>query len=147
MIVGAEVNWNTCAYVGRYATKKVGLPANKEHYNNLGIEPEFFRMSRKPGIGRKWYEEHKDEIYKKDEIIIQKYKGGTMKVKPPKYYDKLYDIKNHEDLEKIKEKRRKDMENVNRIRMSQTSKFKKEQLRIDESIKENQAKSLIREKI
>lgn len=61
-------------------------------------------MSRKPGIGRKWFEDHKDEIYKKDEIIIRKYKGGTMKVKPPKYYDKLYDIENHENLEKIKEK-------------------------------------------
>lgn len=147
MIVAAEVNWNTCAYVARYVTKKVGLPADKEHYKNLGIEPEFFRMSRKPGIGRKWFEDHKDEIYKKDEIIIQKYGGGTMKVKPPRYYDKLYDIENHEGLEKIKDKRRKDMENVNRIRMKQTSLYKKEQLKVDESIKENQTKSLIRKKI
>lgn len=147
IVVAASVNWNTCAYVARYVTKKIGLPTNKEHYKNLGIEPEFFRMSRKPGIGRQWFEDHKEEIYKKDEIIVNKYGGGTMKVKPPKYYDKLYDIEKPEELKKIKEQRRKDMENINRIRMQQTTKFKKEQLNVEENIKENQAKALIREKV
>ena len=147
IIVAAEVNWNTCAYVARYVTKKVGLPTEKEHYKALGIEPEFFRMSRRPGIGREYYEQHKDEIYKKDKIIIQKYGGGLMKIKPPKYYDKLYDIENHEKMEEIKKKRKKDSERLNIIKYNQTTLYKKDQLKNEEQTKELQNKVLIRTKV
>ena len=147
MIVAAEVNWNTCAYVARYVTKKVGLPTDKEHYKCLGIEPEFFRMSRKPGIGREYYELNKDNIYKTDKLIIQKYGGGTLKIRPPKYYDKLYDIEYPEKMEKIKKERKKESERVNRIKFNQTSLYKKHQLEIEEETKENKTKILKREKI
>lgn len=147
MIVAAEVNWNTCAYVARYITKKVGLPTLSQHYKALGIEPEFFRMSRRPGIGREYFEKHKDEIYSKDQLIVKKYGGGTMKVKPPKYYDKLYDITNHEDLENIKKKRKKDAERITKLQASKTSLYKKEQLQLTEESKQTQAKTLIRNKI
>lgn len=146
MIVAAEVNWNTCAYVARYVTKKVGLPTEKEHYKALGIEPEFFRMSRRPGIGREYFEQHKEEIYSKDKIIIKKYGGGTLKIKPPKYYDKLYDLENHEKMEEIKKKRKKDGERLNKLKYSQTSLYKKDQLKNEEEIKETQNKILIRTK-
>lgn len=147
MIVAAEVNWNTCAYVARYITKKVGMPTDKDYYKKLGIEPEFFRMSRKPGIGREYFEKHKDEIYKDDKVIIQKYKGGLMRIKPPKYYDKLYDLENHEKMEEIKEKRKKDQENISKVKFHQTTVYKKQQLKLEEDIKKSQSKALIRSKI
>lgn len=147
MIVAAEVNWNTCAYVARYVTKKVGIPTQEKYYNCLGIQPEFFRMSRRPGIGRKYFEAHKEEIYKKDCLTIQKYGGGIMKVKPPKYYDKLYDIENHEEMEKIKKNRIKQQRLITKLKYTQTSKYKKDQLKIEEETKENQAKALPRTKI
>lgn len=147
MVVAAQVNWNTCAYVARYVTKKVGLPTQEEYYKCLGVKPEFFRMSRKPGIGRKYFEEHADEIYKKDEVLIHKYGGGTMKVKPPKYYDKLYDVFNHEKMEEVKKERKKVVKAVNKLNYSHTTSTKKEQLEIQERTKKGKASSLRRDKV
>ena len=147
LVVAAEVNWNTCAYVARYITKKVGIPTEKDYYKCLGIEPEFFRMSRKPGIGRSYYEKHKDEIYKIDKMLITKYNGGKMEVKPPKYYDKLYDIENPEKMKEIKENRKKDQKRRNKIKYSKTTHYKKEQLKIEENIKKDKTSTLKREKI
>lgn len=147
MIVAAEVNWNTCAYVARYITKKVGMPADKEHYKNLGIEPEFFRMSRKPGIGRQYYEDHKEELYNKDEILIKKYGGGILKVRPPKYYDRLYDIEYPEKMEEVKQKRKKDQERISKNKFQQTTLYKKQQLNAEEKTKESKAKELTRTKL
>ena len=147
MIVAAEVNWNTCAYVARYITKKVGIPTQEDYYKCLGIQPEFFRMSRRPGIGREYYEKHKEEIYKKDELIIKKYGGGTMKVKPPKYYDKLYDLEYPEEFEKIKKERKKQTEIINQIKYRQTSLYKQYQLKAEEETKEAKTKALKRTKV
>lgn len=96
IITVGEVTWNSAAYVARYVMKKqkgdtsgfVKLPG---HELVEGIEPEFTRMSRKPGIARKYYDEHKHEFYKTDEIVIS-VRGTPRTIKPPRYYDKLYDI-------------------------------------------------------
>lgn len=147
MIVAADVNWNTCAYVARYITKKVGLPTQEEYYKCLGVAPEFFRMSRKPGIGRTYFETHKDEIYKKDCLTIQKYGGGKMKVRPPKYYDKLYDKINHDEFERLKTKRRKGSEEIRKVKYIQTTALKKDSLIEEEKTKTGKAKALIRSKV
>ena len=80
-------------------------------------------------------------------MIVKKYGGGTMKVRPPKYYDKLYDIENPERMEEIKKQRKKKSENINKIKYAQTTLYKKEQLTTEEETKQNKAKALIREKI
>ena len=147
IVVAANVNWNTCAYVARYVTKKVGIPTQEEYYKCLGIEPEFFRMSRKPGIGRDFYEIYKDEIYKKDGLIVNKYGGGLMKVRPPKYYDKLYDIDNHDKMENIKKERKKKTEKINILKYKQTSLYRKQQLTTEEQTQNAKAKTLIRSKV
>lgn len=104
-------------------------------------------MSRKPGIGREYFEKHKNDIYASDKLVIQKYGGGTMDVKPPKYYDKLYDITNHKDLEKLKKKRLSNTERINRLKDSQTSLHRKEQLKLTEMSKQAQSKLLLRNKM
>lgn len=60
-VIVAPVNWATCAYVARYVTKK--FLGEKYDYWRMNIEPEFAKMSRKPGIGYQFYEEHKEQIY------------------------------------------------------------------------------------
>ena len=45
-------------------------------------------MSKKPAIGMKYYEDHKNEIYAKDKIQL---KNGKC-CKPPRYFDKLFDL-------------------------------------------------------
>ena len=70
-----------------------------------------------------------------------------MEIRPPKYYDRLYDIENHENLEKIKERRKKDQERRTRTKYNQTTNYKKTQLWNEEQTKKDQASSLIRTKI
>ena len=99
------VTWDSCAYTARYVMKKQTGKGKEEYYKIIGVEPEFVRMSRRPGIARNYYEQHKKNIYECDEIWISTRKG-VQKVKPSKYYDKLFDIEEHEELEEIRRKRR-----------------------------------------
>ena len=64
-----RVDWNTCAYVARYVTKKL-TGEGAAWYKQNDIVPEFARMSRRPGIGRDYFEAHKDQIMKDDTIFL-----------------------------------------------------------------------------
>lgn len=81
-----EVTWDSCAYVARYTLKKV-FGVDSSVYDSLNIVPEFTVMSRKPGIARKYYDEHKDEIYEFAKIYLP-----DRTIRPPKYFDKLYEV-------------------------------------------------------
>ena len=85
-----EVTFESAAYVARYIMKKVNGEKAEYHYHALSKEtgelfpiiPEYSTMSRRPGIGKDWYEKWKTDIYPSDEIIV-----NGKAVKPPKYYD------------------------------------------------------------
>jgi hypothetical protein len=114
-----EANWETAAYCARYVMKKVGGVMADEHYRRwdpeLGyeywIEPEFARMSLKPGIGAEWFETYSEDFYPSDEMPVP---GRGIQKKLPRYYDDLllrtdeYDahVKAFQ-LHQVKEKRRK----------------------------------------
>lgn len=99
-----DVTWETCAYTARYIMKKQTGKGAEAYYEKIGRVPEFVRMSRRPGIARDYYEEHKDDIYATDEIYISTRKGIN-KVKPARYYDKLYDIEYPDVMRDIKKQR------------------------------------------
>ena len=60
--------------------------------------------SNRPGIGRSWYDAHKDEVYRTDEMTIMR-KGRALHVKPPAYYDRLFDADQPWSIPIIKMKR------------------------------------------
>ena len=101
-----EVTFESCAYVARYVIKKQKGKGAKEYYENLGLTPEFVRMSRRPGIAREWYEANKDKIYETDEIFLSDGKGKLRQLKPARYFDRLYDNYKPEQLEEVKARRR-----------------------------------------
>lgn len=68
--------------------KKIYGKDSAKYYEELGVLPERCMMSKAPAIGMQYYEEHKEEIYKKDEIQL---KNGK-RCKPPRYFDKLFDL-------------------------------------------------------
>ena len=87
-VVVAPAEWKNMAYTARYTTKKIYGKDAKKYYEELGVQPERCMMSKNPAIGMKYYEDHKDEIYAKDEIQL---KNGK-RCKPPRYFDKLFDL-------------------------------------------------------
>ena len=93
-----HVEYDSCAYVARYMLKKQKGENAKEYYAEMGLEPEFTRSSRRPGIAAGYFERNKEKIYHYDEIVLP----GNKVVRPPKYYDKMYDLENPKELEAIK---------------------------------------------
>lgn len=109
----ANVEWSSAAYVARYTTKKMyESPSDANYYLN-GHLPEFVRMSRKPGIGMKYYHENKLKIYDNDEMIMKTVKGNVGSIKPPKAFDKLFKEEYPEQWKEIEKKRKRAAE-INR---------------------------------
>lgn len=131
-VIIAEVTWNTCAYVARYMCKKQKGPGSSEYYAKNGQIPEFMRMSNRPGIARKYYEEHKKEIYNQDELIVTGRNGKVKSIKPPKYFDNLFSKENPEILEEIKERRSEACKHSEKLKGKQTTLKKARRLETEE---------------
>lgn len=99
--VGA-VTWDSCCYVARYVQKKVGN--DPAAYSKLGLVPEYIRMSRRPGIGYQYFEDHVSEIYSYSDMYIATDHGGIV-CKPPRYYDKQLGVLAPDVLDVIKSDR------------------------------------------
>lgn len=139
-----EANWQTMSYTARYITKKVNGEAEIELYYANGIIKEFFRQSRDPGIGKPYYDLHKEKIYESDSILISN-KKGVHREKPPLYFDKLFEQENPEKWKEIKRKREQAAEYEMRQKVMQTSIFIRDQLKIEERSKAESTATLIRE--
>lgn len=104
-----DVTFQSAGYVARYCLQKVNGDAARFHYARedsrgvYSLPPEFNRMSLKPGIGAEFLRKWETDIYPHDYVVI----AGGKKVKPPKYYDKVYARKNEEEYEEIAFRREK----------------------------------------
>lgn len=115
----ANVNWDTCAYVARYVMKKQkGFGSSV--YEKYNFEPEFSTMSRKPGIGFNFYDDHKEELYAYGSLNIST-RDGSKLIKPCKYYDSLFDVEYPDVMSDIKDDRQKIMIEYNKVRSSLTN--------------------------
>lgn len=140
-VVVGKVTWETCAYTARYVMKKAqGILA--EEYEILNIEPEFSLMSRKPGIARQYFDDHPD-LYDYEFINVSTADGGR-KFRPPRYYDKLFDIVDHDRMTEIKEVRKLKAIANTALRMEKTSLSYLEQLEVDEAAASDRLKKLRR---
>ncbi|WNK14795.1 MAG: replication initiator protein [Microvirus sp.] len=94
-----NITFDSACYCARYILKKVtGKPA-KEHYG--GTIPEYVTMSRKPGIGKAWYDLYHYDLFNHDKCVV----GPDFICRPPKYYDKLFDLANPDRFKQIKTQR------------------------------------------
>lgn len=98
-----DVTFESAAYVARYVMKKVTGDAAKTiqedgtfgPYVHVDVatgeiferEPEYTTMSRRPGIGKAWFDKFKSDVYPGDFVVIR----GGYKCKPPKFYDRQLD--------------------------------------------------------
>lgn len=123
------VNYETCEYVARYIMKKQKGKHSKELYEVAGKVAEYTAMSRRPGIAFDYYEEFLKNDYEKKKTYLAT-KNGLKQVKNSRYFDKLYDIDNPEDMARIKEKRKEDQIEAERTMLSRTELNKQEYLQV-----------------
>lgn len=92
-----EMNFQSAAYVARYAMKKLnGDVVDSRSYGRVDLRSgeilplvaEFIHMSLKPGIGRAWIEKYVDDVYAFDRVVV-----NGVETKPPRYYDKFVQVK------------------------------------------------------
>ena len=93
------VTFQSAAYVARYITKKITGPEAEAHYN--GRRPEYTTMSRRPGIGSTWFQKYQADCYPSDTVYLN---GKLMK--PPKYYDGLYELQDPSSMALTRGKRK-----------------------------------------
>lgn len=146
-VVVTNVTPETVAYTARYTTKKAFGIDNK-YYTDLNIEPEFIVMSRRPGIAKQYFE---DEYIKKgkklsEDIIVSSANKG-LKFKPSRYFEKLYDEIDHEDLVRLKSARLEDSKAMQEIKSQQTSLSYLDQKLVEESVLNKKIKALRRKEI
>lgn len=91
-----SLTWQSAAYVARYVMKKATGPLAKERYGDR--RPEYVTMSRRPGIGSKWFERFASDVYPSDEVVHE-----GKRFRPPRYYDLKLSAP---ELDSLKTKRR-----------------------------------------
>lgn len=112
-----EVTFDSAAYVARYVLKKWNKDEDnlkgealykamrgfsdgkfrEEYYH--GLKEEYVTMSRKPGIGEEWYKQFYKDIYSVGGFALT---PNFKKVKPPRYYDQMFEITYPMEHSKIK---------------------------------------------
>jgi len=103
-----DVTFESCAYVARYVTKKIGGDMADLHYRRFddetgevwNIRPEYATMSRRPGIGFEWFRQFGHYTFTHDHVIAQ---GKPMRV--PRTYDNWLKREDFETFEQIKNDR------------------------------------------
>jgi len=89
-----SVTFESAAYVARYITKKVTGDRAGGHYG--GRVAEYTTMSRRPGIAKGWLERFRSDVYPSDFVVLRE-----KKMKPPKYYDRQFEIEYPKDYAKV----------------------------------------------
>lgn len=155
MSIIGNVTFESAAYVARYVMKKISISekssdkARAEWQRKYVDEdtgeirdPEYITMSRGSavlgtgGIGKAWYNKYKSDIYPQDYAILR-----GMKVRPPKFYDGLYEISNPMDFFMLKAKRVRQACKLDPTGFGESG---DRRLRVKEEVKKAQLRSLSR---
>lgn len=134
-----EVTFQSAAYCSRYIMKKIKGEAAEKHYEIMHEEtgeveqrnPEYCTMSRKPGIGRDWFDKYKTDVFPHDYVVM-----NGKKIKPPRYYDSLL---SEEELELVKKARQDAMPDL-----IKHYDHNMDRLFVEEAVKMKQLERLIR---
>lgn len=143
-VLVTDFSFETAAYVARYMLKK-HKGKDGDFYAKKGIEPEFTRCSRKPGLARFYLDENADFIYNYDQVIIVNGKGKPIRCKPPKYFDRVFDELAPDVLADVKEARKETALNCMQNELSSTDLNEEEYLCVKENNKMLSISSLKRE--
>lgn len=88
-----SVGLKSVQYVAGYITKR---QVSAEQVSN-GVKREFNLMSRRPGIGAKWLERFRGDVFPDDMCVLE-----GRRFKPPRFYEKVL---SEQELEAVKMER------------------------------------------
>lgn len=86
-----DVTFESAAYAARYCVQKVTGKnarfwyARVDENGEYQLNPEYNDMSRKPGIASAFLAKWKSDIYPHDYVVV-----NGQKVRPPKFYDRIF---------------------------------------------------------
>lgn len=133
------LTFQSAAYVARYVLKKRTGPSASEHYTWIDLDgvvhdliPEYTTMSRRPGLGHGWLSKFKSDIYPGDFVVL---KG--VKMRPPKYYDKIIEAEDPKQWQRLQGQR------AIRARL-QADNNTPARLRVREKVQQARARLLVR---
>lgn len=145
-VVGyAKANFEAMQYVAGYTLKKRSCWQSRNdaevYYASQGIDaadyprhmyrgklvvsypselvtPEKGSGSNRPGLGRGFYEAHRDEMYRDytDEMLIHG-PHGALRVRPSSYFDRLYDLDAPSQMAELRRRRRAKADEVMSVRI------------------------------
>lgn len=120
-----NVTFESAAYIARYCVQKVTGDLAEAHYRVITDDgeiidrvPEFNHMSLKPGIGAKWLEKFRTDVFPRDYVVI-----NGVKTKPPKYYDVLFEREDAGTFSEIVAQRELDGYTLNKSGENSTSRL------------------------
>ncbi|AXH77491.1 MAG: replication initiator protein [Microviridae sp.] len=101
---------DSAMYTARYVLKKFNGEKKDEHYQ--GRSPEYITMSRKPGIGKEFFEKFQSDIYNHDKLVI----NDRLILRPAKYYDRMFEQLNPTQMRRLKvDRKKRAMENPDNL--------------------------------
>ena len=103
-------------------------------------------MSRRPGIGRQYYDEHGESVYDYRYINVPGQEGG-LKFTAPRYFDRILETENPELLETQKKIRREFAEQTDNAKEARNTYGYAERLKVEEAQKQAVAKMLRRSSV
>lgn len=91
-----DVTFQSCSYVARYVMKKLtGDAANV--YSERGVIPPYLTMSRRPGIGRLWFEQNRKQV--EDHLGVRTQSGVMSPV--PRFYRNNFSEEGLKRMERV----------------------------------------------
>ena len=104
-----SVTYRSAGYVARYVWKKRYGSEGDERYLRLAnaetgemilVDREYATMSRRPGIGRRYYDAYKSDMFPSDFVVIE-----GKRQKPAGYYFDLWKIEDPEGAAEVERRR------------------------------------------
>lgn len=89
-----SLSYESAAYVARYLTKGTVVADSDTRVG------EFAVMSRKPGIGKDWWNQFRCEVYAADSVVVR-----GKELRPPVAYDRWQEAVDPDGLRRVKRRR------------------------------------------
>lgn len=102
VLVG-RVSFESAAYVARYCLGKKFSRLSAPEFVDVDsgeltkLEPEFLRMSRRPGLGRAWLEQYHQDVFPHGAVVMNGVEGKT-----PRYYDSWFQARDAQAFERLR---------------------------------------------